>query len=378
MKIEVATKVKFKVTDIVKIELLLCTVGFLTHHPSASAEMKVTAEKKCSIRIEGGEMQVGEKYFVMRANDEGKFKKIAIVLIKKTTGLRSVGSITAGAKHCGTLVGTTVEPMDANGKKNDKYNGPGMPKFEGSVLGGFVTFSSLGIHQAPTQPVPSLKLWSLGMLVEAYPLMYFGTGLAHKGLGVSLRYNRASPVTDIEVNSSDSNPDKKGKQNTVTQEFEFNSVFRLIYAGDKASTEIHPVGFVRKTLVHTLTGGNASRSPLRNVSYQGFMAGVKQRYFVMPNLRLSGAFRFGFGMSGVVDDTTEATTDPDSLLQTSKAKSPSAMGADVGLDYFLNSIKISGGVMYSQYSTSVELQSAELLGVKEAYLNFYTGVGIAL
>lgn len=338
------------------------------------AEATITAEKNCSVRLEGETYEPGEQVAVFK-EIKGKKRKVAMIEISKSSGKKAVAKVIAGQKHCGKLVGAT---LDAPGKNSGSSSGKSLlPRIDASVDVGYLLMSTVGLHQKVGTVVPTLALWGFGFGIDAYPLLFTGKGFIHKALGLGIKFGIGSALKDIDVNSPDGDPAKAGKQATSPTNFQLDFIVRIPYLNDKMTTEIRPIGYITHSITHKLTIGNdLTRSPLRNVAYQGFGLGVKQRWWTpVPNLRVNLGISLPVALNMLADNTTEAS-EIERQTEIVKGSGGSGLLFDLSADYQIKIFKISAGYHLERFSGTVTLQDETALKISEMYNYIFVGGGI--
>jgi hypothetical protein len=358
-----------------------CFIGlmfFVCFVASAAEATRITAEKNCSVRIDGN-YDPGEKLFVLR-DSNGRRKKIAIVQVSRVKGNSSYGKVIRGPMDCQRLKGLSVESArkDVSPGGRNRYD---LSVLESSAFAGYLGFQGVGLHQNTNsdQKNTSMSLYALNFNAEFWPGEWISKNqdiLAF--FGASLRYQYGLAIPDIQVDPpAEAKNATSGAQQTTPTTLIVSLAARYPLLNGKSVSEFH-VGYISHQLTHQLTSrGGLLRVPLRDVSVSGFAVGLKQKYWVYNNFRAQLGLTFPIGLTGLADNTSERTKDRTAVFD-GETKGNSGLLVDASIESILGMFKGSVGVNYEAWSGQVTLLEGPNHSFEESYLFFYLGAGVYL
>ena len=384
---------------------MLAMLVFLKGNVALAA--RITAEKSCSFRLDTS-FPVDTELNVM-VEKAGKKRKAALLKVTKSNGKISLAKLVKGPKKCAALKGAEALPVDGSvvpdaknadstassdsGDSAGSEAGSGsgsssggkrtrMSMLDGSVGLLFSSFGSKGLHQNTEQKLPSLNLSGADISLDFWPGLLVNKEGGVAGLfGLGLRYIHRTTipgVSDIDVDAPEDSTDQtKGKQRTTATTLAAAAAARYLYLENKLTSELH-IGYLRHSLSNSLVSkGALPRPPLRNLSYTGFFVGLKQRMLVLPSLRGTLGVMVPVGLSGVADNTSEATVPRDAAF-TEKVKAPSALIVEGVVEGVFSKLKAGVSVGYETYSATVPLLEGSEITVSESFLTFALFAGVLL
>lgn len=355
------------------------SISFLFISLPALSAGKITAEKNCTLKIVDSDFAVGNTVYAMRSKD-GKSQRVATVKIMRLGKGFVVGKVLSGVGNCKVLKGLSVEAATTEPSASSVSSSGGaktsLPKFDAYVGGGVNIITLTNVHlDYVTYGEVSLMLNPIEVQLDVYPLQFAGNGLWHRMFGLGIKYQHGLPFSEIPVDNKNktTGKTKTGQQLTTPTFLHAEGIVRVGYLKDTMSSEGR-VGYLIHNFTNEMVSGDLKTSPLRNISWNFLSLGVKQRVQIGDSFRITAGGNYLMGLAG----TTPSLKDSDNavLNDSTELANPSGYEAELALDFFYKSFKLTGLGGIRSFAGDLTLKTpAKTISVGEKFMYFQMGLG---